>query len=321
MRVLYLAWLGVGVACGAVDNGAVDAPPGADGPSTDAPATIDAPAAIDAAVDAPGARCVLSRPFDTPVALSTLNTTSDDHAPVLSPDELTIYFGSNRPGGVGGFDVYVATRSSSSAAFGTPALVNGINTAEFENRPAVTADGLTLYVETRRSTNPYHLLRATRTATTASFGALQAVPELTTSANEVAPTLVPDGSAIYFMSNRVGANQLYRAERSGGGFGVPSQVVGTNLANNVADYPMIAADQLTLMFPSNLAGGMGGVDIWVATRPSVAVGFSAPTALTELNTTGTDYPGWLSPDGCVLYIARANGAAGLDIFVARRPAM
>lgn len=316
MRDLRFAWLVVCVGCGSVGGDSPDAPGAIDGPAADAP-TIDAPVAIDA----PPARCILSRPFDTPVALSTLNTTSDDHAPVLSPDELTIYFGSNRPGGVGGFDVYVATRPSPTAAFATPALVNGINTPEFDNRPAVTADGLTLYVETKRGANPYHLMRATRTSTSASFGALQPVPELTSTSSEVAPTIVPDGHAIYFMSGRSGANQLYRAEQVGGAFAAPQQVSGTNLAGNVADYPMISADELTLMFPSNLAGGMGGVDIWVATRTSVAVGFNAPTPLVELNTAATDYPGWLSPDGCVFYFARTNGAAGLDIFVARRPAM
>ncbi|MEG2070461.1 MAG: carboxypeptidase regulatory-like domain-containing protein, partial [Bacteroidales bacterium] len=38
--------------------------------------------------------------------------------PFIMPDELTIYFASNRPGGLGGYDIYKATRAKKSAKFG-----------------------------------------------------------------------------------------------------------------------------------------------------------------------------------------------------------
>ena len=39
-----------------------------------------------------------------------INSDSDNDMPTLSCDGSTLYFTSNRPGGVGGYDIYVATR-------------------------------------------------------------------------------------------------------------------------------------------------------------------------------------------------------------------
>jgi hypothetical protein len=49
-----------------------------------------------------------------------LNTSSIDGCPIQSPDGLSLYLASNRPGGLGGLDIWVATRSSRSAAWGDP---------------------------------------------------------------------------------------------------------------------------------------------------------------------------------------------------------
>ncbi|MGI8479622.1 MAG: hypothetical protein ACR2M2_07170 [Gaiellaceae bacterium] len=49
-----------------------------------------------------------------------LNTTSLDGCPIQSPDGLSLYMASNRPGGLGGLDIWVAHRASSAAPFGAP---------------------------------------------------------------------------------------------------------------------------------------------------------------------------------------------------------
>ncbi len=43
--------------------------------------------------------------------LTALNTTSSDRQPSISGDGTTLAFASNRPGGTGGFDIYLATRT------------------------------------------------------------------------------------------------------------------------------------------------------------------------------------------------------------------
>jgi len=50
-----------------------------------------------------------------------LNTTSLDGCPIQSPDGLSFYIASNRPGGKGGLDIWVATRTSTTAPWSAPA--------------------------------------------------------------------------------------------------------------------------------------------------------------------------------------------------------
>jgi OmpA-OmpF porin, OOP family len=50
--------------------------------------------------------------WNTPANLGpTINTTSVDAQPYIAADRLTLLFMSNRPGGCGGFDLYMTTRT------------------------------------------------------------------------------------------------------------------------------------------------------------------------------------------------------------------
>ena len=49
-----------------------------------------------------------------------VNTPSLDGCPIQSPDGLSLYLASNRPGGKGGLDVWVTTRASATAAWAAP---------------------------------------------------------------------------------------------------------------------------------------------------------------------------------------------------------
>ena len=51
---------------------------------------------------------------------SELNTAALDGCPIQSPDGLSLYIASNRPGGRGGLDIWKATRASANAQWGAP---------------------------------------------------------------------------------------------------------------------------------------------------------------------------------------------------------
>src|SRR6185436_13172284 len=66
---------------------------------------VKAPSGLpDAPLDAAQRRCDPGKAFGTPVPVSELNTTAAEGVPYLSLDELTITFGSTRPGGLGSSD-------------------------------------------------------------------------------------------------------------------------------------------------------------------------------------------------------------------------
>jgi hypothetical protein len=63
------------------------------------------------------------------------------------------------------------------------------------------------------------------------------------------------------------------------------------------------------------------IQIWHATRSTLADGFGTPTAVSELNVADNTYPNWISPDRCSLYFTskRPNGSGNQDLWVASRP--
>src|SRR5215211_6991678 len=73
-----------------------------------------------------------------------LNTSFTDGCPIQSPDGLSLYLASNRPGGKGGLDIWVATRASSDEPWGQPAdLPEPINSASDDFCPTpIQGDGL-----------------------------------------------------------------------------------------------------------------------------------------------------------------------------------
>jgi hypothetical protein len=79
----------------------------------------------------------------SPVA-AVNDPTANDGTPVISADGLTLYYSSNR---AGAYQVYVATRASTSAAFGAPQAVTEVNAPAVGDRwpEYISADGCRLY--------------------------------------------------------------------------------------------------------------------------------------------------------------------------------
>jgi Tol biopolymer transport system component len=87
-----------------------------------------------------------SAAFGAPVPLSGVNTPHADDQPFLSADGLALYFASDRPGGSGGYDIYVARRESPSAPFGPAENLAALNTGNDEGHPSLSGDGERMYL-------------------------------------------------------------------------------------------------------------------------------------------------------------------------------
>lgn len=85
--------------------------------------------------------------WSKPIKLSdAVNSVSyNEKQPSISPDGLTLYFVSNRPGGSGGYDVWCATRSPGGPWNPAKNLGNTINTPFDEQSPFIHFDNQTLY--------------------------------------------------------------------------------------------------------------------------------------------------------------------------------
>jgi Tol biopolymer transport system component len=85
--------------------------------------------------------------YGTPVMVTTVNTPSLEYTPALTPDELTLYFGSNRadPPAKGDFDVWMSTRASRTASWDPPVNVQELNTAAEELPTWISPDNCRLY--------------------------------------------------------------------------------------------------------------------------------------------------------------------------------
>jgi hypothetical protein len=81
---------------------------------------------------------------------------------------------------------------------------------------------------------------------------------------------------------------------------------------------VVSGDELTLYYATDGAPGEVFGDIWVTTRPSRDVAFGEPTIVTGVNTSYDEFPQWISPDGCRLYLGRSTTDTDNYLFVAER---
>ena len=92
------------------------------------------------------------RTWSRPEAMTALNTFSDERGAAFSRDGQHLYFSSNREGGAGGYDIYVARKDGKSWTK-IERLGDSINSAKNETGPAPSTDDRRLYFSTDRVTD------------------------------------------------------------------------------------------------------------------------------------------------------------------------
>jgi Tol biopolymer transport system component len=256
-------------------------------------------AAVPDGVDAPADAMVPLGPWSAPTMLPFSIAGDDD--PSATGDLLELYF--NRAQ-----DIYVTTRASTSAAWGTPALVPELSVPMVnDTTPEVTYDGLTMYLGSARtpSLGATDIWMATRASRTAPWGTPVAVAELSSASSEQSsPT--PDNLHITFESDRGGATtSVYAAERASATlpWGAPVGLAEINSAGANGN-PMLSADRRELFFNSDRSGN---AELWVATRATASGPFSAPALITELADPTLDNDPWISADDRTLMFTSDRG--------------
>ncbi len=293
-------------------------------------------ALVAVAAFAPSAQAFEFSPWGTAVnaespagTSSELNTEFQDGCPIQSPDGLSLYMASTRPGGLGGIDIWVAHRESTDAPWGAPVdLPAPVNSASDDFCPTPTRGGRLFFVSRRTTAGvtcgmgDIYLTRLnpdTGWADPRHLGC-EADGGPNTALDEQGPSYVKTGGPTLYYSS---GPDIYRSKRHGNGrFGPPEAVAELN-TTAMDIQPNVRRDGRELVFASNRGGSsaFGGQDIWVSTRDGVNDTWSAPVNLgSAINTAANETRPSLSWDGTTLYFGRAPGMpVTSDIFVAGRP--
>ncbi|HEY7270081.1 MAG TPA: hypothetical protein VH951_09660 [Dehalococcoidia bacterium] len=274
--------------------------------------------------------------WGAPTNLASLNTPALEGCPFESPDGLSLYFASDRPGGYGGLDIWLAQRSSASAPWG-PAINAGspVNSSADDFCPTPTDNGYLYFVSARAGGCGGADIYRARMAGTGAWASYETLGcQVNSAAAEFSPSLVREGgdTILYFSSGRAGGfapeeggaapdQDVYRAKMlSDGSFAAPALVPGVNSAADDAR-PNVRLDGLELVFDSTRAGGQGASDIWISSRSSATGDWSAPVNPgAPINSPSGESRPSLSRDGSRLYFgsARPGGQGNSDIMVSQR---
>jgi hypothetical protein len=233
-------------------------------------------------------RLSLEAPWGSPRNLgAVVNSPLTDNIPSLSRDGHLMFFNSNRPGGFGDVDLWVAFRDHVHDDFGWQAPFNlgqGVNSAGFDAGAGYfeNDDGGTPLLffgrgtsqATQETTTDFFMseLQADRT-----FGPARLIPELSSPTGDQRPIIRFDGLEIFFTSNRPGST-------------------------------LDALGALTR-------------DIWVATRNSVHDHWSTPVPLgPAINTGSAEVQAYVSADGETLFFSsdRLGGCGASDLYMSTR---
>jgi hypothetical protein len=210
--------------------------------------------------------------WSDPAPVPAINTKYDELGPAPSADGRTLYFYSDRPGGLGGYDLWVTIRDDK--GWQPPRNLGAtINTAFNEYGPSLSPDGKTLFFSSNRpaateSQPSQDAWRATvredlyrhdydlymSSVTQSGLSPPIALAALNSSANEGSPAFSPVGDFLYFASDRPGGHggfDLYRARLVHGTFGHPENLGPTvNTERNELD-PSVDMGGFSLLFSSD----------------------------------------------------------------------
>jgi hypothetical protein len=268
----------------------------------------------------------------------SVNTEFNEGCPMQAPDGLSLFIASNRPGGLGGQDIWVSRRARRHGAFGPPAnLGPPVNSSADDFCPTPLRDQRLLFVSARAGGcgGPDIYLTLDRGAlgwsTPENLGC-----EVNSPFGEAGPSLVKTGrgTTLFFSSARPGGfsvdgasppfdSDVYSSTTlANGSFGAAELVPGLNTAADDSR-PNVRKDGREIVFDSNRPAGAPTAptnDIYTATRARADGSWSSPLLLDAVSSPANDTRASLSRDGKTLYFGsnRPGGEGQSDVYVSTR---
>ena len=273
--------------------------------------------------------------FGEPQSLGpVINTPSNEAGITLSIDSLELYFSSQRPGGLGDYDIWVSTRQSVNDAWGPPANLGAtVNSPYTELYPCLSSDGLTLYFSDYYSGSPRpgglgggDIWMTTRISRDDPWTTPVNLGTPVNSTNlDMSPTVSADGLTLVFNSNNraggYGSWDVWMSTRAGvqDPWGQPVNLGPAVNSGNWEGESGLSADGRALVFGSGRTSIVGGVDLWISTRRTLADPWTAAVHVgAVVNSIRDDGTARFSPDMRTLYFCsdRPDTLGGYDLYAA-----
>lgn len=195
--------------------------------------------------------------WQTPVKLPFDQTGPSEETPRFAPDDLTLYFASNRAGGAGGLDIWKVTRPTIGGTWSAPTLVAGPNTAANEKWFAPCGG------------QGRYLVIVGNDVGEGTIGgpAPTIVTELSSAASEIATYLTPDCLRAYYSTVPAGTTtrKIVTSTRAAvsAAWSTPTVVDDFMALGGDQEDPWIAGDGRTFLLVSNISGTK---DLYISTR-------------------------------------------------------
>jgi len=266
-----------------------------------------------------------------------VNSDFNDAGPALSKNGLSLYFSSNRPGGVGLADLFVCQRNSAEEPWGLPMNLGAVvNSTADDNTPNLSRDGHWLYFMGRRPGSLPNSLGVIGFDIWVSYRErVHDDFDWQTPMHVEPPVASPsfDQSPFFFDNDALGVPQLFftRTTPSGNDIFVSDLLADGTFAPPTAVWELnspagdagasVTFDGLEVFLYSRRPGGFGASDLWTATRDTVFDPWSPPTNLgTLVNSVELDFDPHIDSSREALYFAstRAGGLGGQDLYLTTR---
>jgi len=245
----------------------------------------------------------------------------NDGCPIESRDGLSLFIASNRPGTLGGNDIWVAERLSKNAPWGAPQNLGApLNTGANDFCPTPVGGNWLFFVSERPGSDTcanmpgvgdIYLTRHTRNGwlEPTHLGCLELGEGPNSVGAEFSPSFVEtaEGTFLYFSSNSQGTQDIYMSRMDHhGNFGPPIRI--NELSTGFDDrMPNVSKDGLEIVFSSNRndLGGLGAQDVYISRRECTEDPWGPPVnAGPNVNTAGSETRATMSWDRKRLYFGR-----------------
>jgi Tol biopolymer transport system component len=221
-------------------------------------------------------RATRSDPWGVPQNLGPMiNTSFIDNCPLVTPDGHSLIFLSNRPGGIGGTDMYVAFRHDKQDDFGweAPVPLTALNSAFIDVPGSIyedeDTDDFVFLFASNRPGGPGSLdIYMTRISEDGSLTAPTLVTELSSAGGDQFPTVRKDGDEVILSSDRagtMGSLDLWVATRDSvnDAWRSPENLGPIVNSPRIDQRPALSRDALTLIYASDREGNF---DLFELTR-------------------------------------------------------